>query len=146
MRLLIANVEEPFVEVLQTHLHHDRHQTRIAFDGLECLDLLESFAPDVLLLDALLPWGGSDGVLAEMDADPLLRTIPVVHLGDSLEHLNEWNFPNVVAKLQRPLHMTELVQHLTGAVHIRPPHLKKVLSRDGNQGQSAKSQLPRFAT
>lgn len=146
MRILIANVEEPFVEVLQTHLHHDRHQTRIAFDGLECLDLLESFAPDVLLLDSLLPWGGSDGVLAEMDACPILRTIPVVHLGDTQEHLNEWDFPNVVAKLQRPLHMTELVQHVTGAVHIRPSCSKRVHSRDGNPSRSLTSQLPSFAT
>lgn len=146
MRILIANVEEPFVEVLQTHLHHDRHQTRIAFDGLECLELLESFAPNVLLLDSLLPWGGSEGVLAEMDADPLLRTIPVVHLGDSLEHLNEWDFPNVVAKLQRPLHMTELVQHLTSAVYILPSCAARIHGRDADPHWHLRSQLPRYAT
>lgn len=120
MRILIANVEEPFVEVLQTYLRHARHQTRIASNGLECLQLLHEFAPEVLLLDTMLLWGGSDGILAEMDANPVLRKIPVVHLGDSLEQLSVWESPNVVAKLQRPLHMTELVQHLTYAARIAP--------------------------
>ena len=49
-----------------------------ATTGLECIQALRSFAPDVLVLEAELPWGGGDGVLAVLDEQPGLRPPRVI--------------------------------------------------------------------
>jgi response regulator of citrate/malate metabolism len=45
---------------------------------LECLERLQDFAPDVLVLEPELPWGGGDGVLAVIHEQPELRPAFVV--------------------------------------------------------------------
>ena len=44
-----------------------------ATTGLECLEKLREFAPDVLVLEPDLLWGGGDGVLAVIHEQPELR-------------------------------------------------------------------------
>jgi response regulator RpfG family c-di-GMP phosphodiesterase len=39
---------------------------------------LQAFAPDVLVLEAELLWGGGDGVLAVLDEEPELRPAVVI--------------------------------------------------------------------
>lgn len=51
-----------------------------ATNGLECLQALRSCPPDVLVLEAELPWGGGDGVLAVLDEQPELRPSQVILL------------------------------------------------------------------
>jgi len=47
---------------------------------VDCLDKLNRFQPDVVIVDRHLPWGGGDGVLAAMQSDRSLARIPVVLL------------------------------------------------------------------
>lgn len=47
-------------------------------DGLGCVERLRSQRPDVLVLDAEIPWGGGDGVLAVCQEEPQLRCIPAI--------------------------------------------------------------------
>ncbi len=47
-------------------------------DGLGCLERLRSQRPDLLVLDAEIPWGGGDGVLAVCQEEPHLRCIPAI--------------------------------------------------------------------
>ena len=49
-----------------------------ATTGLECIQTLRDFAPDVLVLEAELLWGGGDGVLAVIDEQPELRPTLVI--------------------------------------------------------------------
>jgi len=52
----------------------------IADNGLECLDVLERFVPDVVVIEPELLWGGGDGVLAVISDMPELRSVPVLLL------------------------------------------------------------------
>jgi DNA-binding response OmpR family regulator len=56
------------------------HRVATAGNGVECVELLRSERPDLLVLEAPLQWGGSDGVLevAEQDLGP--QSIPVIVL------------------------------------------------------------------
>ena len=56
---------------------------RVASGGVECLMALRETTPDVLVLDTELRWGGADGVLAVMDEEHHLSTIPIVLLHDT---------------------------------------------------------------
>ena len=55
-----------------------RCQVSRAHDGAAALDVLRAQKPDVVLLDLLMPRVDGYEVLAEMEADPELRDVPVV--------------------------------------------------------------------
>ena len=50
----------------------------VADDGLECIQKMRTLRPSVVLLEPVLLWGGSSGVLAVRSEEPDLLNIPVV--------------------------------------------------------------------
>ena len=84
---------------------------RTAGGGVDCVEKLRQFAPDLLILDLELPWGGGDGVLAVMREDLHLRQIPVVMTSAvlSVETLNRLTSPPVVSTVAKPFHLAELL-------------------------------------
>lgn len=110
MRVLVADTDEVVLEIIQSFLWDRGHEAEVACDGLECISILREFAPDVLVLDQDLLWGGSNGVLAQMNDDPLLPLIPVIltaqgQIDDELIALT--CLP--VACLQKPYRLGELL-------------------------------------
>jgi len=59
LKLLVADSAEDFALALANILQ-DRYQVRICRDGTRAQELLRSFAPDILVLDMMLP--GVDGI------------------------------------------------------------------------------------
>jgi two-component system response regulator RegX3 len=55
MTILVVEDEESFVEALTMGLKREGFRVQIARDGREALDLFEAVAPDVVLLDVMLP-------------------------------------------------------------------------------------------
>ncbi len=55
-------------------------ELRTAVSGLECVARMREQAPDVLVLEPQIPWGGGDGVLAIMGEVPRLAAVPVMVL------------------------------------------------------------------
>jgi CheY-like chemotaxis protein len=109
MRILIADGDEPFLDILQAYLWSRGHETETATDGLKCHARLREFRPDVLVLDRELLWGGSDGVLAVMRDDPLKRAIPVILVADSADNLDDSPHQSVVAWLRKPYRLSDLL-------------------------------------
>lgn len=58
-RVLIVDDEAPMVELLRVYLEHEGMEVLAAGDGLTALDLVRDRAPDVIVLDVMLP--GLDG-------------------------------------------------------------------------------------
>ena len=92
-KLLIADAGEEFRMALQDYLC-DRYIIQVCKEGTETLQLMESFRPDVVILDLLLP--GVDGVtvLQRAQARGLHATVMAIihfqseYLLDALERLN----------------------------------------------------------
>lgn len=51
-----------------------------ADNALECLQIFQSFLPDVIVIEPELLWGGGDGVLDVIRDDPALSEVPVLAL------------------------------------------------------------------
>lgn len=92
-KLLIADAGEEFPMALQDYLQ-DFYQIRHCREGNEALQMMESFKPDVMILDVMLP--GVDGVtlLQRAEKRGLHTTVMVIirfqsdYLLDALERLN----------------------------------------------------------
>jgi CheY-like chemotaxis protein len=87
MRLLVVEDNPTDVMLLQEALRAagHRHEPHIARDGEEAMTHLRgpTKRPDLVLLDLNLPRKNGREVLAEVKADPALRSIPVIVLTSS---------------------------------------------------------------
>jgi len=78
--VLIADPIERLLESYNDYLSERGFQVQTATNGLECLEKLQEFVPNVLVMEPAMPWGGGDGVLALMHEDPDLSEVPVLVL------------------------------------------------------------------
>lgn len=79
-RVLIAEDEPYIVESLSFVLEHAGFSVRSALDGEAALRELRTNAPDLMILDLMLPRLNGFEVLKTARADPALRAIPVIVL------------------------------------------------------------------
>jgi PAS domain S-box-containing protein len=54
-KILIVDNDRFFLEVIKDLIKHEGHEVLTAEDGLSALDILESFTPDVIFLDMVMP-------------------------------------------------------------------------------------------
>ncbi len=118
MRILMADPNETFLEVLQSYLWNRGHEAEIAIDGLECIAMLRDFVPDVLVMERDLRWGGCDGVLTRMSEEPSLAKIPTILTADngapnaSRAFVVPQHAP-IVGWLYKPFRLVELLASVT---------------------------------
>jgi CheY-like chemotaxis protein len=62
--LLIAEADAEVREMFDRIANHLGFDVETAADGLDCWNKLRNSVPDVLVIDAEILWGGSDGVLS----------------------------------------------------------------------------------
>jgi len=71
--------DEPFnVDYLEQELEELNYSIVTASNGRDALDLVVSEKPDLILLDIMMPVMDGFAVLRELQADPLLRSIPII--------------------------------------------------------------------
>lgn len=114
MRVLLADADEQFLEVVRPFLQARGHVVEVATDGLECLSVQRAFLPDVLLLDQGLLWGGSDGVISRLREMPDSSSVPVIVMTDKStpeRRSAEWDSRGV-HWLHRPFQLPELLARI----------------------------------
>jgi CheY-like chemotaxis protein len=117
MKVLIALSHTVWSEMIWLILADRGLCVETASDGLDCLAKLRTFAPDVLLLDLYLPWGGGDGVLARLREESDGAAVPVVLLAPAAA---DGDLPELVASpvtccLRRPLRLSALLGAISSA-------------------------------
>jgi serine phosphatase RsbU (regulator of sigma subunit) len=71
--------DEPFnVDYLEQELEEADHETSVAANGQEALDEVQRHAPDLILLDIMMPVMDGFEVLSRLKANPATRDIPVI--------------------------------------------------------------------
>lgn len=77
-RILIVD-DEPFnVDYLEQELSDLEYETLTSTNGQEALEKIRSEAPDLVLLDIMMPIMDGFSVLEQVKADPAIRAIPII--------------------------------------------------------------------
>ena len=116
-RILIADADRDLTAIYRGHLEELGLAVRTAAAGVECVNLLRQFRPNLLLLGTSLPWGGCDGVLALIKEEPELRPEFVLILADRSDrnvlyrvapcHIDDYQF-----KPLSPLRLEQYIKDL----------------------------------
>ncbi len=78
--ILVVEDELPLAEMMRVHLQRAGYRVRCAQDGDEALTMVAAQAPDLVVLDIMLPTVNGWQVLEKLKADPETQAIPVVVL------------------------------------------------------------------
>ncbi|MGE5194540.1 MAG: two-component system response regulator [Deltaproteobacteria bacterium] len=79
--ILIATPHRFLLTDYRAALQKQGFEVVTAADGVECLRLLRSRIPNLIVLDCDILWGGAEGVLDLLAADPTYPTIPAMIIG-----------------------------------------------------------------
>lgn len=82
MKILIIEDEEVLRKVLREKFEKERFAVDVAVDGERALDVARTFAPDLILLDIMLPKKDGLTVLAALRDDPECAHVPVIMLSN----------------------------------------------------------------
>ena len=79
-KVLIVEDDPATLGLLKTFLSEKGLEVQTAADGLDALEKVRKSAPDLVLLDVIMPKLDGYGFLRELRKDPKLRGMPVVVL------------------------------------------------------------------
>jgi CheY-like chemotaxis protein len=77
-RILIAEDEYDSIQMISKILSHHGIQLQIAHNGDECLEMLKTFAPTLVIVDLAMPEKDGWETLTAIRANPSTAHIPVV--------------------------------------------------------------------
>ncbi len=119
-KLLIVEDDEHISELLTLYLEREGFETVIAADGEEALAKFKTFAPDLVLLDIMIPkldgWGG----LSEIRAEAKTPVIMLTAKGDTGERVRglELGADDYIAK---PFDSNELIARIKAVLRRSVP-------------------------
>jgi type II secretory ATPase GspE/PulE/Tfp pilus assembly ATPase PilB-like protein/CheY-like chemotaxis protein len=87
--VLLVEDEEQLRRVMKDLLEREGYTVAEAGDGVQALDQVDRFAPDIIILDLNLPGMDGYGVLGQLRSRPATRGIPVVVLTAKGDEDNE---------------------------------------------------------
>jgi two-component system alkaline phosphatase synthesis response regulator PhoP/two-component system response regulator VicR len=79
-RVLVVDDEKPIARLLQVNLEQAGYEVAIAHDGRDALKKLDSFLPELLVLDIAMPYADGFEILEILRSDPSSKDLPVVFL------------------------------------------------------------------
>lgn len=77
-KILIAEDDTYISNAYRVKLTKEGFEVKLAFDGQEAMNILESFRPDIIMLDLVMPKKDGFATLAEIKQNPKLKSIPVI--------------------------------------------------------------------
>ena len=119
-RVLIADDNEPNVELLEAYLAGLDIDTEIAVDGQDTLDKVAAFKPNLVLLDVMMPKLSGFEVCQRLKADPatsgvmILMVTALNELGD-IERAVEAGTDDFLSK---PVNKLELVKRVENMLKL----------------------------
>tara|TARA_B100000686_G_C16200634_1_gene670405 strand:- start:25 stop:480 length:456 start_codon:yes stop_codon:yes gene_type:complete len=120
-KILIADDNEANCELLEAYLASVECEIQVAVDGQDALDKVAEFAPDLILLDVMMPKLSGFEVCEKLKQDPATRKIMVL----MVTALNErGDIERAVQSgtddfLSKPVNQVELVKRVENMLKLK---------------------------
>lgn len=115
--LVVADDDPDILEAITTVLADQPYRVATARDGRQCLELVRKRAPDLLLLDLLMPRMDGFAVIRELRSDPATADLPIIVLTTVVEDASRRRYEletgqdmRIQGYLQKPTPPQELLR------------------------------------
>ncbi len=118
--VLVVEDEYDSIQMVSKILRHHGAEVHIAHNGVECLDMLKSLTPDIVIMDLALPEMDGWETLAKIRDNPQTHKLPVVaitayHSVSVAEDAKDAGFD---AYFPKPLNTKGIIQQLGEIVRV----------------------------
>jgi DNA-binding response OmpR family regulator len=115
-RILIVDDEPNIVTSLEFLMRENSYEVRVARDGEEALRRAESFLPDLILLDVMMPQRSGFEVCRKIRENPALRDVKIVMLTAKGRDVEKYRGLNLGANayVTKPFSTKELMNTVRG--------------------------------
>ncbi|OPX83038.1 MAG: Alkaline phosphatase synthesis transcriptional regulatory protein PhoP [Pelotomaculum sp. PtaB.Bin013] len=125
-RILVVEDEKNILELVRFNLERDGYQVLTALDGVKGLEIARNEAPDLILLDVMLPEMDGLEVCQELRRDTATKSIPIIMLSARAEELDrmlglEMGADDYVTKPFSPRELSARIK--TRLNEARPNHI-----------------------
>ena len=79
-KVLVIEDDAHIWKLIEYKLKKEKHDLKWASDGLKAMEILETFRPDLILSDVMVPYMDGIQILKKIKADDELKDIPVIML------------------------------------------------------------------
>ena len=132
--ILVAEDEDPVIELLRYNLEREGYEVGVAKDGEEALVMMKERAPDLLLLDWMLPKVTGIEVCRQTRSRSETRNLPIIMVTARTEESDRIRGLDTGADdyIAKPFSTTELMARIRAVMRrIRPGLAEDVLSCAG---------------
>ena len=157
-KVLVVDDEPDIRDLVSVNLRMDGHEVVTAADGDEAVAAAASDAPDLIILDVMMPGRDGFAVLEALKADRGLANIPVVLLTARTERIDRirGGIEGAVVYLTKPFSVTELLTSVQEVLHVDEGEARRVAitaalselarleSGTDDAGELARPRLTRF--
>ena len=113
-KIMIVDDEPDLREMVNLMLHKEGFDTETAEDGSEFLDKLDSFNPDIVTLDVMMPGLTTSEILKKLkkkESKPKIILLTVVRYSEE-EKEKMYHMGNVVDYITKPFDIDELTERI----------------------------------
>ena len=118
-RVMVVDDEEDLREMLNLMLRKEGFETDTARDGSEFLQKIDSFQPDLITLDVMMPGLTTKEILEklkEKEANPKIILLTVIRFSEE-EKQKLYQMGNVVGYIAKPFDVKELMEIIHDYIH-----------------------------
>lgn len=120
-KIMIVDDETGAVEILKHRLENEGFQVLALSNGREIIPELHSFAPDIIVLDLLMPEFGGLDICEMLNKDPLGSTVPIIvvsGLGKEIDKKKAYSL-GIQEYFVKPVDMDSLLKAINNCIKIR---------------------------
>jgi DNA-binding response OmpR family regulator len=115
-RVLVVDDDAEIADTMAEVLGYEGYSVAVAHDGVQAMERIPTFHPDVILLDLMMPRMNGFEVLERMREEK--KTTPVVVVSANQGY--EARDLKVAAKVRKPFSLTQLLDAVTAALRQAP--------------------------
>ena len=111
-KILVVDDEEKITELIQWILEEENFQVITAKSGKEALDKMRNYAPDLIILDIMMPEMDGWQVCREIRKDPVYKRLPIIIVTIKTSNEDQIKGLNIGADayLPKPFNPHELIE------------------------------------
>jgi CheY-like chemotaxis protein len=112
-KVLLVDDEKSFTNLLRLNLEQTGHyDVRVVNWSEDALPAAREFKPDIVLLDIIMPRMPGGNVVAQFEADPGLKSVPIVFLTAAVQRSRLEEVDGIISDhpcLSKPSSMDEII-------------------------------------
>ena len=123
-KVLLVDDEKSFTNLLRLNLEQTgNYEVRVVNWSEDALPAARDFRPDIVLLDIIMPRMPGGNVVAQFEADPALKSVPIVFLTAAVQRSRLEEMDGIISDhpcLAKPSSMDEIIAMIEKQTATKP--------------------------